>query len=105
MKEIDVRTLKERLEKGEEIVLVDVREPYETEVCAIGGIPIPMSQLMYRLEEVPRDKPVIVHCRSGARSKAVIDALTTRYGYTNLINLKGGIMAWQAEVDPTLKCD
>ncbi len=64
-----------------------------------------MSQLVDRLSEIPKDVPVVIHCRSGARSSAVIDALSTRYGFTNLINLKGGIMAWKAEVDPTLNCD
>jgi rhodanese-related sulfurtransferase len=90
---------------GAKIVILDIREPYEVETCGIGGTCLPMSQLIDRIAEIPKNIPVVVHCRSGSRSCAVIDALTTRYGFSNLINLKGGILAWQAEVDPTLSCD
>ena len=105
MKEITVLELREMKSSGEKFVILDVREPYEVEVCGIGGICLPMSQLIDRLAEIPKDIPVVVHCRSGSRSCAVIDALTSRYGFSNLINLKGGIQAWQEEVDPTLHCD
>lgn len=105
MKEVTATELRRMRDGGEQFKLLDVREPYEVEICSIGGHPLPMSQLVDRIDEVPRDIPVVVHCRSGARSSAVIDALTTRYGYSNLINLKGGIMAWRAEVDPSLNCD
>lgn len=49
-----------------------------------------------------KDKPVVIHCRSGARSASVINALETQYGFTNLFNLKGGILAWAMEIDPTI---
>ena len=105
MKEITVLELRKMKASGEKFVILDVREPYEVEVCGIGGICLPMSQLIDRIEEIPKDVPVVVHCRSGSRSCAVIDALSSRYGFSNLINLKGGIQAWQEEVDPTLHCD
>lgn len=105
MKEIDAKTLQEMRAKGEKFTLVDLREPYETENCSLGGLPIPMSQLMDRLDEIPKDRPVVMHCRSGKRSMAVVDALSTRYGFTNLIHLVGGIQAWQSEVDQSLRCD
>ncbi len=105
MKEITAAQLRQRLQTGEKLLILDVREAYETEVCTIGGTCLPMSQLLERLNEIPRDRPVVVHCRSGARSCAVVDSLTTRYGFTNLINLKGGISAWQNEVDPGIHCD
>jgi rhodanese-related sulfurtransferase len=105
MKEIDAKTLQDMRAKGEEFTLVDLREPYETENCTLGGMPMPMSQLMDRLDEIPKDRPVVMHCRSGARSKAVVDTLCTRYGFTNLIHLTGGIQAWQAHVDKSLHCD
>jgi adenylyltransferase/sulfurtransferase len=105
MKEITARELRQMREQGVAFELIDVREPYETEVCSIGGKPLPMSQLMDHLAEIPRDKPVVLHCRSGSRSCAVVDTLSTRYGFTNLMHLKGGIMAWQSEVDHSLHCD
>lgn len=90
-------------DRGEKFTLIDVREPYETEQCTIGGTPIPMSQLMDRLAEIPNDMPVVVHCNSGKRSCAVTDTLN-RYGFRNIINLRGGIQAWHDEVDRTLNC-
>ncbi|HMN04579.1 MAG TPA: rhodanese-like domain-containing protein [Flavobacteriales bacterium] len=105
MKEITAQELRRIMAAGEKIMILDVREPYETEYCGIGGHCLPMSQLLDRLPEIPRDRPVVVHCNSGNRSSAVIDSLCCRYGYTNLINLKGGIAAWQAEVDPQLRCE
>ena len=105
MKEVTAPELKRMLDGGEKFELFDVREAYEVEMANIGGHALPMSQLVDRIDEIPKDIPVVIHCRSGSRSSAVIDALSTRYGFTNLINLKGGILAWKAEVDPTLICD
>ncbi|HQV39737.1 MAG: rhodanese-like domain-containing protein [Flavobacteriales bacterium] len=105
MKEVTAPELKRMLDVGEQFELYDIREPYEVEVATIGGRSLPMSQLVDRLDEIPKDVPVVIHCRSGSRSCAVIDALSTRYGFGNLINLRGGILAWQAEVDPTLVCE
>jgi adenylyltransferase/sulfurtransferase len=105
MKEITPLELQRMRDANEHFALIDVREPYEVEICSIGGTSLPMSQLVDRIGEVPKDVPVVVHCRSGSRSAAVIDALSSRYGYTNLINLQGGILAYGAQVDPSLKCD
>ena len=105
MKEIKPAELRRMQDAKERFVLIDVREPYEVEACSIGGTSLPMSQLVDRIDEIPKDLPVVIHCRSGSRSAAVIDALSSRYGYSNLINLKGGILAYSAEVDPSLKCD
>ncbi len=105
MKEITAVELQRMREEGEAFQLIDVREPYEAEICTIGGTLIPMGEIVSRLEELRKDVPVIVHCRSGARSSAVIQALETRYGLSNLVNLKGGILAHAKEVDHTLNCD
>lgn len=104
-KEIGGRELMRLRESGEQFQLIDVREPYEAEICSIGGELIPMGELIARIAEIRRDIPVVVHCRSGSRSAAVIQALNSRYGFTNLINLKGGILAFAREVDPSLDCD
>ena len=105
MKEITAKELERMRREHEQFQLIDVREPYEAEICSIGGELIPMGELIERIDEIRRDRPVVVHCRSGARSSAVIRALNDRYGFTNLVNLKGGILAYGKEVDPNLNCD
>ena len=105
MKEISAQELKRMQEQNERFVLIDVREPYEAERCTIGGKLIPMGEVVDRIAEIPKDLPVVVHCRSGARSAAVINALSSRYGYTNLINLKGGILGYGKDVDDAMTCD
>lgn len=105
MKEIDATELRRMQDAQERFLLLDVREPYEAERCSIGGRLIPMGEVVERLGEIPKDMPVVVHCRSGARSAAVINALTSRYGYSNLINLKGGILGYGRDVDDAMTCD
>jgi len=85
--------------------LIDVRELYEVEVCAIGGMLISMGEIIDRLVELRRDVPVIFHCKSGNRSAAVAHSLESRYGFTNTGTLRGGILAWASEVDTNLKCE
>lgn len=105
MQEITPKELETMKKEGKAFQLIDVREPYEVELCNIGGTPIPMGEIVERMEELRKDVPVVIHCRSGARSGAVINALSSRYGFTNLINLKGGILAYGRDVDPSLKCE
>lgn len=105
MKEITPQELKRMQDAREEFQLIDVREPYEAQICSIGGTLIPMGEIVERLSEIRKDVPVVVHCRSGARSSAVINALSSRYGFTNLINLKGGILGYGREVDDGMTCD
>lgn len=104
MQEIDAHELKRMKDAGEVFQVIDVREPYEAEACTIGGTLIPMGEVLARLAEIRTDVPVVIHCRSGARSAAVINALSTRYGYSNLVNLKGGIVSYGREVDQSLQC-
>jgi rhodanese-related sulfurtransferase len=104
MNEIDARELKRMKDAGEVFQLIDVREPYEAEQCNIHGTLIPMGEVVDRVSEIRKDVPVVVHCRSGARSAAVINALSSRYGFSNLINLKGGILGYGRDVDPDLHC-
>jgi adenylyltransferase/sulfurtransferase len=101
MKEVTVLELKAMIDNGDDFVLIDVREPFEFEEANINGILIPMGEVTERLSDIPKDKLVVVHCRSGARSANVINYLTQNEGYTNLANLKGGIKAWAAEIDPS----
>ncbi len=102
MNEITVNELKSHQEKGTELLLVDVREQHEYDNANLGGELIPMGTVLDSLNKIPKDKMVVVHCRSGARSAAVIRELETNHGYDNLYNLKGGITAWKSEIDPSL---
>lgn len=105
MKQITAPELKRLRESGAPHQLIDVREPYEAEACNIGGTLIPMGEIVERIAEIRRDVPVILHCKSGNRATAVIQALESRYGFSDLINLTGGIAAYAAEVEPALNCD
>ena len=82
--------------------LIDVRETYEYEAGNIDALHIPLSNLETRLAEIPRQGEVIIHCKSGGRSQKAIDLLKDKYGYSNLINLDGGMLAWQKHIDPDL---
>lgn len=98
MKEITVTQLKSRMDAGDDFQLIDVREESEYEFCNIGGQLIPMGELLQNLDKISRDKDVIIHCKSGGRSGAIVGALMAR-GYDNVLNLRGGILAWAQEVD------
>lgn len=102
MQEITPTELKNWTDSGKDFQLIDVREPYETDIATIGGENIPMAQAAAEHEKIKRDIPVVFYCRSGARSATVIKHLESSGGFTNLYNLKGGILAYADEVDPTL---
>jgi rhodanese-related sulfurtransferase len=101
MNEITVQELKEKLDKGEDFQLIDVREEFEYETSNLGGQLIPLGGILIEADKVSKDKPVVVMCRSGKRSAAAIMQLQS-LGYSNLTNLQGGILAWAAEIDPSL---
>lgn len=94
MKEVNASELKHLIDTKADFTLIDVREDYEFEEANIHGTLIPMGEVMERVNEIPKDKQVVVHCRSGKRSATVINALESQHGYTNLYNLQGGIMAF-----------
>jgi molybdopterin/thiamine biosynthesis adenylyltransferase/rhodanese-related sulfurtransferase len=97
-----VQEIKARLDAGEALLLLDVREPYEVAISHLEQtVNIPYSQVAVRWNEIPRDRPVVVFCHSGVRSANLIEALRGQ-GYTNLINMVGGIDAWSREIDPSI---
>ncbi len=100
--EITVTELNEMLQNDVNITLIDVREPYEFEIVNMSGILIPLNQVEMHLDKIPKNKKVVIHCRSGARSADAIRLLQKSHGYDNLYNLKGGILAWAKEIDTTL---
>lgn len=102
MKEITVKELKSLMDNNADFQLVDIREEYEYEICNLKGELIPMGDLRDQLEKISRDKKVIMHCRSGKRSASIVQSLEEDFQFTNLYNLKGGIMAWAQEIDPSM---
>lgn len=104
MQYISATDLHKLISSGEEIQIIDVRESHERQICSISGtVHIPMAEVLERKDEIRQDIPVCVHCRSGQRSAAVIHTLQTKFGYANLINLDGGVLAWADEVDSTFE--
>jgi len=103
MKEVTATELKKMKDSKEDFQLIDVREEHEYEAANINGKLIPMGTIMEHVSEIPKDKKVVVHCRSGKRSATVIQLLEQQFGYTNLYNLKGGIMAYAQDVDQSLQ--
>jgi adenylyltransferase/sulfurtransferase len=98
---IDVESFKAELDRGRDVWILDVREPAEAAICRIPGATlIPLRELPLRLDEVPRDADVVVHCKMGARSATAVEILRDR-GYTRVRNLEGGILAWIDRVDPS----
>ena len=100
--QITVKELKGRRDAGEDVLLLDVREPYEYQIAQIGGTLIPQNDVPQRLAEIPRDREIVVQCRSGARSQRIAEFLK-QSGYTQVVNLAGGILAWSDEVDPSVQ--
>lgn len=102
MKEISVKKLAALKASGADFQLIDVREQKEVDIAEIGGELIPMNTVPDNVDKFSRDKQVIVHCRSGARSGNVIQYLEQNHGFDNLYNLAGGILAYADEVDNSL---
>ena len=101
--EITVVELKARLDRGEKPFLLDVRKPHEYDIANLGAPLIPVDELAARLDELAayRDREIIVHCRPGVRSARAVRLLRAE-GFAHAVNLKGGILAWSAEVDPAI---
>jgi len=100
--QITVKELKARRDAGEDVFLLDVREPYEYQIAQIGGKLIPQNDVPNRLAEIPRDREIVVQCRSGARSQRIAELLK-QAGYQDVVNLAGGILAWSDEIDPKVQ--
>ena len=98
LKELTVEEFLKWQESGEDIQVIDVREPAEYEQANIGALLIPLATVASRADEISRDKKVVVHCKLGGRSAKAINELEEKFGFTNLYNLKGGITAYLQEV-------
>ena len=97
LKQVKPIELFQKLQQGENCELIDVREPHEHEQFNIGGRLIPLDDIMGKSGSIPRDKEVILYCKMGIRSQIAIQRLQERFGFTNLVNLQGGMEAWKKE--------
>ena len=99
--EIAPRELKARLDRGDDLYILDVREPHEYQICNIGGHLIPLGDLSRRVNELDSAREIVAHCRSGKRSAEAAEFLR-KAGFKKIWNLKGGILAWSDEVDSSV---
>jgi adenylyltransferase/sulfurtransferase len=99
--EMTPRELKTRLDRGDDLYILDVREPHEYQICNLRGNLIPLGQLPNRVNELDSSREIVAHCRSGKRSADAVEFLR-KAGFQKVWNLKGGILAWSDEVDPSV---
>ncbi|MEZ5426378.1 MAG: rhodanese-like domain-containing protein [Pyrinomonadaceae bacterium] len=103
MKEITVKELKAKMDAGEDVQLIDVRQPEEYAIARIEGAKlIPLSEVLQRMDEIDPDRPTVIQCKSGGRSARAIDALQRAGCKADMSNLVGGINAWSEEIDPSV---
>jgi adenylyltransferase/sulfurtransferase len=102
VEEISAADLKRRVDRGEPLEIIDVRDPHEWAICRIPGTRlVPLGSLLEHLHEFDSAKTYVMHCKSGVRSAKAIGQLR-RAGFKRLLNLRGGVLAWSREVDPTV---
>jgi len=99
--EITAKELKARLDRKDDLFILDVREPHEYQICNLNGHLIPLGELPRRVHELDSSREIVAHCRSGKRSAEAIDFLR-KAGFRKILNLRGGILAWSDEVDPSV---
>jgi len=99
--EMKVEELKQRLDAGDDIFVLDVREPHEYQICNLGGYLIPLGDLPKRVNELDSSREIVAHCKMGARSAKAV-AFLRQAGFTKVHNLTGGIIAWSDRIDPKI---
>ena len=99
IKDMTVEEFKQRLDKGDDLFVLDVREPHEYQICNLGGHLIPLNDLPKRMSELDSSREIVVHCKMGGRSAKAVDFLK-QSGFTRVHNLAGGITAWAERIDP-----
>lgn len=99
MKIITAQELKNKFDNNEDFQLIDVREDYEFEDLNIGGINIPMDEIIDSIEKIDKQKPVILCCKTGKRSKAALLALNKKFNLSNIYSLESGVLGYIDEID------
>jgi adenylyltransferase/sulfurtransferase len=102
LSDIDPTEVKQKIDRGDKFVLIDVREPHEYQICKIPTSKlIPLGDLPKRLNELDKNAEIVAHCKSGVRSGKATNLLREN-GFKNVRNMKGGILAWSDKVDPSV---
>ena len=101
MPAVEVEELKRRLDAGEDVLVLDVREPHEYQICNLAGHLIPLGDLPKRVHELDSSRDIVAHCRSGKRSAEAVEFLQ-KAGFRKVWNLTGGILAWADRIDPKM---
>ncbi|MEE2664701.1 MAG: rhodanese-like domain-containing protein [Myxococcota bacterium] len=99
--DIGVEDLKQLRDAGDDFFLLDVREPHEVERATLGGTNIPLAGVAAALDDIPKDRKIVVHCKLGGRSAKAVTALR-QLGYDDVWNVQGGIQAWSERIDSSL---
>ena len=105
MEYISPENCKRKLDSTTDLFVLDVREGYELSVCNIGFPHIPMGEISQRINDLPKDKKIVLMCNSGKRAEAIGNLLETEFGFDNILIMEGGIINWKAQVDQTLQLD
>lgn len=99
---LDVQTIKDRMDEGWSPFILDVRKPHEVAIVALDyDAAVPHEDVGDNLDDIPKDRPVLVHCKMGGRSAKAAEVLA-RAGYTDVTNMEGGIAAWAEQIDTSL---
>lgn len=99
IKNISAAGLQKLINDHADFQLIDIREPYEHEAFNIGGTLFPLAEITRHLNEIEKEKPVVIYCRAGVRSQIAIQRLQEKYPFKNLYNLVGGTEAWKKTFD------
>jgi len=99
--EITPRELRDRLDRGGDLFILDVREPHEYQICNLKGHLIPLGELPRRVHELDSSHEIVAYCRSGKRSAEAVDFLR-KAGFRKVLNLRGGTLSWSTEVDSSV---
>ena len=97
------KEVQKRLKSKDDLVILDIREGYELDICGIDAIHIPMEEVQSRLDELPSEKNLIIMCRSGKRAMALANLLETDFEYNNVFVMEGGILRWKELIDSNLE--
>jgi adenylyltransferase/sulfurtransferase len=97
--------INKRLQNNENITIIDIREPYEVEVCSIGCINIPMASVVDQINNLKSFDNIALMCRSGKRAESVANFLEKDYQFSDIIVMEGGIVQWKEQVDSSLRLD
>jgi rhodanese-related sulfurtransferase len=100
MKQISIDTFQQWISEAAHFHLIDVREPFEHEQFNLGGMLMPLNEIVNKTASIPVDEPVVIYCKRGIRSQIAIQRLQQKGSFPNLINLQGGTEAWLNKLKP-----